>query len=156
VEATYDVEGCLGEGRVFHVDAEEASDLGGVASEAFGDALSEAAVECEAHLGELYADVGVEFLRGDPLEEFVVDVGSTVGFSFRGNAFAERVECDEEALMVEFSGNAEGVADFHTGDEAGAHATAEFGVLAEVAQRTIVGEGDKCGTKNGHKAIQGA
>ena len=50
--------------------------------------------------------------------------------------------------MVEFGGHAEGIANFHSGHEAGAHAAAEFGVFAEVSKRAIVGEGDEGGTKN--------
>ena len=62
-------------GRIFHVDAEEVAGGVGVLSEAGGDALGESGIECETHLGELDADVGVELARSNLVEKLVIDVG---------------------------------------------------------------------------------
>jgi hypothetical protein len=81
----------------------------------------------------------IQLLRGDRFEKFVVDLCRSMRLSFRGDTFAQRIECDEEALAVEFGGHAQSVADLHSVHEARAHAAAEFGVLAEVAQGVIAG-----------------
>ena len=45
-----------------------------VLGETQGDAFGERGVLGQAHLGELDADVGVEFARGDQIEKLMVDV----------------------------------------------------------------------------------
>ena len=44
------------------------------------DVLGEGGIEVHAHLGELYADVGVEVALLDGVEKLVVDVGGGAGF----------------------------------------------------------------------------
>ena len=78
VDAAHDVERDLGEGRVFHVDADEVAGGVGMLREAGGDGFGERRDRVEAHLGELDADVGVEFAGSDLIEKLVVDVGGLV------------------------------------------------------------------------------
>ena len=118
MDAAHDVERDLGEGRVFHVDADEVAGGLRVAGEVGGDLLGEGGVLGEAHLGELDADVGVELARGDLIEKLVVDVGGAVRFVGGGDAFAERVERDVHALLVDLGADAERVFNFEAGDEA--------------------------------------
>jgi hypothetical protein len=55
------------------------------------------------------------------------------------------------ALLINLSTDAKGIFNFEAGDEAGAEFSSSGGVFGESAERTIVGECDKCGTKNGHQ-----
>ena len=86
-------------------------------------------VQRKAHLRELHADVGFEFARGNLVEEAVVDVGCPVGFSFRRDAFAEGVQGDQHALLVDVFGHAHGVVDLQAGDEARTELVADAGAL---------------------------
>jgi hypothetical protein len=150
VDAAHDVERDLGDGRVFHVDAEEVAGGLGVLGEAGGDGFGEGGIEGETHLGKLDADVGVELARGDLIEKPVVDVGCFVSFFGGRNAFAEGIEGDVHALLVDLRADAEGVVNFEAGDEAGAELATDGGVLGKFADGTVVGKCDKGGTKNGH------
>ena len=87
----------------------------------------------ESHLGELEADVGVEMALGDGVKQLVVDGGGAMRLAFRGDAFAERVEGDGDALAVDGFGHAQSVFELHSGDKARAETCSESGVLAEAA-----------------------
>ncbi len=151
VDAAHNVERDLGEWRVFHVDAEEVAGGERVLGEAHGDAFGQRGVLGEAHLSELDADVGVELAGGDLIEKLVVDVGGPVSLGGCGNAFAKGVERDMHSLLVDLCANAESVFNLEAGDEARTELAAHGGVFGEFAERTIVGERDKGGTKNGHQ-----
>ena len=138
-------------GRVFHVDAEEVAGGVRMLREARSDGFGEGGIECEAHLGELDADVGVEFARSDLIEKLVVDVGGLVSLFCSGDAFAERVERDMHALLVDLGADAKGVFDFKAGDETRAQLAADGGVLGKFAESAIVGERNKRGTEYGHQ-----
>ena len=153
VDAVDDVEGDVGEGGVFHVDAEEAAGGLGVLGELEGDIFGQRGVEGEAHLGELDADVGVELAGLDEVEELVIDVGGGAGLGLGGDALAEGVKGDGHALAIDGGGDAESVFDFKAGDEAGAELVAEAGALTEAAQGTVAGESDKGGAKYGHQCF---
>ena len=83
-----------------------------------GDGLGEFGRLLKTHLRELDADVGVEAALGDGVEQFVVDIGGAMRLGLRGDALAERVERDGDALAVDRFGDAKRVGDFHAGDEA--------------------------------------
>ncbi len=101
--------------------------------ETLGDLFGKRRREFQAHLGELDADVGIDLVCGDPIEQLVIDFGRVVRFDFGADAFAEGVKGDQHALVVEGLSHAQGVADFHSRHEAGAHAPAEAGILTKAA-----------------------
>jgi len=94
VEALGDGDGGFGVVGAFHVDADKAVDGGGVfdhlADDAFGEVGTGAvAADVHAHLGEFYADVGVELAGGDFIEEAVVDGCALLGLGDLEDALAE-------------------------------------------------------------------
>ena len=103
----------------------------------------------QTHLREFDADVGVEAALGDGVEETVIDIGGAMRLSGRGDAFAEGVESDGDALAVDGFRDAKRVFGLHAGDESLIEAGAQRGVLKETAKRAIVRERNKAGTKKG-------
>src|SRR5580698_9077710 len=75
---------------------------------------------------------------------------------FGAYAFAERVQRDQHALMIESLGHAQRVANLHPGNEAGTHLPAEAGALAKITQNPIAGKCNESGTKNGHMTVLSA
>ena len=144
----------LRDARVFHVDAEEVVGCARVLGKISGNGLGQSAmIEFEAHLRELYADVGVELALGDRIEKMVIDVGGAVRLGCGGNAFAEGIERDRDALPVDGFGDSKGVFDLHAGDESRIEASADRGMFEKAAQRAIVRESNKSGTKKGMTSL---
>ena len=106
--------------------------------------------EVHAHLGELEADVGVELVLGNGIEEPVVDLGGLVRLAWIGDVFAKAVEGDGEALRVEVGGGGESVLDTKAGDKARRHAAAEAGLLSKTAKGCVTRETDEGRTQQGH------
>jgi hypothetical protein len=143
VDAFGELEGGFGERSAFHVDADEGVSVGGVLDHLGDDLLGERGREVHAHLGELDADVGVEVVGFDGVEELVVDGGGGAGGGLSGDALAEGVERDGDAFAVELLGGEEGLSDGHAGDEAVRELAADGGALGEGAKATILGQGDE-------------
>ena len=89
VEIVDELECDVGVVRAFHVDANEIVSAASVIDEAFNDVGGELRREVDAHLGELYADVGLEIALADGVEELMVDGGCGLGFFFTGDTLAE-------------------------------------------------------------------
>ncbi len=117
MNAAHDIERDLSEARVLHVDADEVLRGAGMLDEVSGDGFGQIGGLFETHLRELDADVGVEAALGDGVEQVVVDVGGAVRFGRRGDAFAERVERDGDALAVDGFGYAKRIFGLHARDE---------------------------------------
>jgi hypothetical protein len=114
-------------------DADEALRGAGVLDEILGDGLGQIGRLLKTHLSELDADVGVEAALGDGIEQVVVDVGGAVRLGGRGDAFAEGVESDGDALAVDGFGDTKRVFGLHAGDESCVEAGAQRGVFKEAA-----------------------
>lgn len=63
----------------------------------------------------------------------VVNVSGLVRLGGRGNAFAERIESDGDALAVDCFSDTKRVFGLHAGDEARIEACAQCGVFKETA-----------------------
>ena len=94
-------------------------------------------VDVEAHVGELQADVGVELVGGDGVENLVVELRALAGFVEIGDVLAQVVDADAHTGAVDGLGDAHGVGDFRSGHEAARNAAADGGALGEAAQGTI-------------------
>ena len=108
--------------------------------QAGGNGLGQPGAEQKPHLGELYADVGLEFAFADGVEQVMVNGCGGVRFSLCGDILAQRIESNKHPLPVEGLGHAQGVADLHTGHKPGTELAADSGALTEVAQFTIAGK----------------
>ena len=152
VEALGELEGGLGVLGAFHVDADEAADVGGVGDHVGDDAFGEGgafggAADVHADLGELDGDVGAEAAGLDGVEELVVDGGAGFGVGDVEDGFAEGVEGDVDAFGVELGGGGDGLVDGHAGDEAAGDAAADGGALRERAEGLVGGETNEERTK---------
>ena len=93
----------------FHIDADEVVETGGVRDEVADDALGErgalgrvgVVADVHSHLGELEADVGVEFLESDFVDEAMVDGGgsSACAASVTDSPRESRVDDDAFAIL---------------------------------------------------------
>ncbi len=118
--------------------------------EAGNDFKSQIGAEVHAHLGELEADVGIEFRVRDGVEQPVVDLRRLVSVAGGSDVFTQAVEGNGEALGAEGDRGTEGVFDTEPGDEARRHATAEAGFFGEAAQAGVLRQADECGPQQGH------
>ncbi len=97
------------------------------------DLLCQARIEVHAHLGELYADIGIHLRANlDGVEEPVVDVGGVAGFFRSGDVFAQAVEGGEDALAPDCLGRVDHLVEGHAGDKAGGHAATQGRTFGEV------------------------
>ena len=148
VEAFGDGDGGLGVVGAFHIDADEAVDGGGVLDHFADDALGQigagaVAADVHAHLGELYADVGVELAGGDLIEEAVVDGGALLGLGDLEDALTEGVERDGDSFGVEVLGGLDGCFYCHAGDEAAGDPSADGRAFCEGSESPVGGKRDK-------------
>jgi len=127
VEFMDEVEGALGVGGAFHVDANEVPGrhAGGLGDQSANDVVGHSLVDVEAHVGEFETDVGVQFVGRDLIEEVVVELGAGSGFVGVGDIFAEVVDGDTSSELIDGGGGANGVGDLFAGYEAGGGALAE-------------------------------
>src|SRR5579863_7748814 len=81
----------------------------------------------------------------------MVDFGGLMGLALGDHALAERVEGHSHSLLVDCVGNAQGVFDFHPGDEAGTQLDSHAGALTEMTQNAVSGQGNKSRPEQRHK-----
>ena len=79
------------------------------------------------------ADSARRLAKGRTMKVLVVDIGGTVRFGLRGDAFSERVESDSHALLINGFGYTQGIVDLHACDKTGAEPNADAGVFTKVA-----------------------
>ncbi len=142
VKAFSEGEGGFGVLGTFHVDADEAADVGGVGDHVADDALGQdgaggGAADVHADLGELDADVGAELAGFDGVEELVVDGSAVLCLGDLEDALAEGVEGDVDAFGVELDGGGDGLVDCHASDETEGDAATEGGALRERAEGLV-------------------
>ena len=133
----------LGERGAFHIDADEGFRVGGVLDHVAEDLFGERGREVHAHLGELDADVGVQLARLDGIEQLVVDGRGGVGLFGYGDAFAERVERDGDALAVHLLGGGQGLLDRHAGNKAAGELATYSGTLRKRTKLPILRHGNE-------------
>ena len=80
--------------------------------------MGECFVHVQTHMGEFQADVGVELSDGDLVKQLMIKLGAGAGFFGLGNVFAEIVNRDAHARLVDGSGSAESVFHFGSGHKA--------------------------------------
>ena len=136
VEFVNEVEGALRVGRAFHIDANEirGRHAGGFGDQAADDVIGHLLVDVEAHVSELQADVGVQFVGGDFVEKMVVELGAVAGFFSVGDVLAQIVDGDAGAELIDGGGGADGVGNLLAGDKTGRDPLAEAGTFGDAAQ----------------------
>ena len=97
MQAADHIDGGLSVSAAFHVDTDEGVGGDGVPDESGDDFLGQAGIEIHAHLGELYADIGVQVAGLDGVEQAMVDVGGVAGFFGGRDIFAQAVEGRSDA-----------------------------------------------------------
>ena len=93
----------------------------------------------KSHLRKLDADVRLELARGDQVQQLVVYFRGLMRFSFRSDAFAERVNRNGDSLLVYILSHAYGIGNFHARNKTRTELDAKAGGLAETTQRAMVG-----------------
>jgi hypothetical protein len=146
VEFVNEIERALGVGRAFHVDANKilGRHAGGFGDQAADDFVGHFLVHVQAHVGQLDADIRVQFGGGDFVEQMVVQLGAGAGFVGVGDVLAEIVDGDAGADLIHRRGGANGIRNLFAGDEAGGDALSKAGALGDGAQGSALGEGDEC------------
>ena len=86
-------------------------------------------------MGQLEADVRVQFIGGDFVEQVVVELGAGAGFVGVGDVLAQIVDGDAGANLIHGGGGANRVRNLGAGDEAGGSALAKAGAFGDAAQR---------------------
>src|SRR5205807_8125721 len=97
----------------------------------------------EAHVSQLQANVGVEVVGGDGVENLFVKFGAFASLVRIGDVFTEIVDADAHASAVHSLRGADCVGDFFAGYEAAGDAAAEGGAFGETAQETVLRESDE-------------
>jgi len=143
-----EIEGALGVGGAFHIDANEIfrRHAGRFGDQTADNFVGHGFVDVEAHVGEFKADVGVEIFGGDLVEQVVVELSAGAGFIGVSDIFSEVVDGDAGSDLIHGGGGADGVGYFFSGNEAGGGALADAGALSDGAEGTALGESDEGGS----------
>src|SRR5271165_1441600 len=151
VQLVNEVERPLRVGRTFHVDANEIlwRHAGGFGDQAADDLVSHALVHIQAHVGQFQADVGIQLVGGNFVEQVMVELSAGAGFVGVGDILAEIVDGDAGADLIYDGGYTNRVRDLGAGDEAGGIALAETGAFSYAAQPAALGEGDEDSSQHG-------
>ena len=98
-----EIKRALGVRRTFHVDANEVARVhgSGLGHESRYLVAGQFFVHVEAHVGELQADVGVQLLRGDVVQQLVIELGAGSGLVGVGDVFPEIVDGDAQAGFID-------------------------------------------------------
>ena len=89
LEGPIQVEGGIGVGAPLHVEPQQAVALRGVVGQAGEQAHGRVAIEIQAQLGRLDADLGIHAARGDLVEQVVVVIGDRLGLGELGQVLSE-------------------------------------------------------------------
>ena len=92
MQAFEEVNGALGVGTAFHVEAHEVVILPGFLQNLGGHGDAEVFIEVHAHLGELEGHVGVQAFGLNRVEDAFVFSACCACFGFRVDIFAQEVE----------------------------------------------------------------
>ena len=78
VEFVHEIQGALRVGRTFHIDAHKAGRVHGcgLGDQSADDFAGQLLVHIQPHVSELEADVGVEFVGGDGIENLMIELGA--------------------------------------------------------------------------------
>ena len=133
MQPAYQVDGGLGVVSSLHVDADEGVGLDGMLDEGCYRGFGERGVEVETHLGQFDANVRIEAAPGNGVEQAMVNVGCLLDFLRGMNIFAQAVERDGEALLVDGGGRRQRVLYTRAGDEARRHAPAQRPIFSKFA-----------------------
>jgi hypothetical protein len=142
VQFVNEVESSLGVGRSFHVDANKilGRHAGGFGDQSADDVVGHFFIHVEAHVGELKADIRIEFVGGNFVEQFVVKVGAGAGFVSIRNVLAQIVDRDSSSKLIYRGSSANRIGDVVAGDEASGIAPAKAGALCYGAQGAALGK----------------
>ena len=121
MEFVNEVEGALGVGRAFHIDAHKilGRHAGRLGHQSADDVVGHGLVHIEAHVGELEADIRVQVVGGDFVEQVVIELGAGAGFVGVGDVFAQIVDGDAGANLIHGGGGADGVRNFRRRRQSG-------------------------------------
>ena len=94
-------------------------------------------------MGQLEADIRVQFIGGDFVEQVVVELGAGAGFVGVGDVLAQIVDGDAGADLIHDGGGANCGGNFCAGDKAGGSALAKAGAFGDGAHPPALGERDE-------------
>ena len=100
-------------------------------------------VDIEAHVSELQADVGVQLLSGDVVQQLVIELSAGAGFVGVGDVLAEIVDGDAQAGLVYGASGPEHVFDLSAGNKTAGEVLADGGTLGDGAQPVALRERDE-------------
>ena len=89
-------------------------------------------------MGQFQADIGVQLIGGDFVEQMVIKLGGGAGFIGVRDVLAQIVDGDAGAEFIHGGGGAYGVRNLCAGDEAGGSALAKAGAFDDRAQRAAL------------------
>ena len=110
------------------------------------DCLCQLRIEAQAHLGQLHADVRIEFALRNRIEQSMVDIGRGVRLLRRRDTLPQRIQRDMHPLPIHRLGDAQRILELHACDKASAELVADRRALKKTAQRAMTGEGNKSRT----------
>src|SRR5208283_5999492 len=142
VELVDEVERALGVGRAFHINANKipGRHAGRLGDQAADDFVGHVLVHIQAHVGQFEADVRVQFIGGNFVEQVVVELSAGAGFVSVGDVLAQIVDGDAGADLIHGGGGANCVLNLGAGDEAGGSALAKAGALGDGAHAPALGQ----------------
>ena len=94
-------------------------------------------IDVQSHVGQLQADVGIEMVGRDGVENLMVELRAVAGFVGIGDVLAQVIDADAHAGAVDGLGDAHRVGDFRARHEPARNAVTDRGSLGKIAQRTI-------------------
>ena len=122
-----EIECALSIGRSLHVDADESRRSHGrsLGHQADDDLASQLLIHIKAHMGELEADIGIELVGDDGVQNLMVELGAVAGFCRIRYIFAEVVDADAHAGAIDSLGCTYGIGDLGARDKTSGDAAAE-------------------------------
>src|SRR5450759_2224647 len=136
VELVNEVESTLRGWRSFHIDANKipGRHAGRLGDQPADDFVGHVLVHVQAHVGQLQADIRVQTVGGDFVEQVVIKLGAGASFVSVGDVLAQIVDGDAGAKLIDGGGGANRVGNFFAGDEASGDVLAEARALGNCAQ----------------------
>ena len=122
-----EIERALGVGRSLHVDADKAGRVHGcgLGDQPADDFPRQCFIHIKSHVSELEADIGVEMVGGDGVENLLIELRAVAGLVRIGDVLAKVVDAHAHADAVDGLRSADGVGNLGSGNEASGDAAAQ-------------------------------
>src|SRR5215469_14380483 len=100
-------------------------------------------------MSELQTDVGIEVIRGNCIENLVIELGAMACFVRIGDVFAQIVDANAHASMIHRLGDPDRIGDLCSGYKTAGNTLAQGRTLRKIAQTAVLRKLDEEGPQHG-------